>query len=387
MLVSIITIVLLIISLGVLSIWIYFSIFIIRSLRSAPLLGELSKNNISIDIILPARNEEKFIGRCLESLLNQDYKNIRILAIDDSSTDNTPNIIKEYVKQDKRVVYINAGEKPQGWTGKNWACYQGYLNSNADILLFTDADSTFKSNLISLAISKFISNRLDALTLMPRILCLDPFTKVTLPLLNNLLYSRYSPLRVNDPKSKLGYFFGSFFIIKKSVYESIGTHKGVRDELIEDGALGSKVKALGYKLMMVRAEDYFDAIWARDLNTLWNALGRLIIPLYNKRLTVSSILLATFFIFLYPFISLIYSINNEYLLFVNIITIMLMLFMSMINAKNLKINMLYALGIPLGGFIIFLAFLSGIINAKRKGIKWRDREYAYKAYNANGFQL
>ncbi len=389
MLLDIMIVILLIISLGVLSIWIYFSILVIRSLRSAPRLGELSNNNIDIDIILPARNEERFIGRCLELLLNQDYKNLRIIAIDDSSRDNTPHIINEYAKRDKRVVYIHAGEKPEGWTGKNWACYKGYMYSRAEILLFTDADSAFTHNLISLAISKFLSNSLDALTLMPRILCLDIFTKITLPLLNNILYSRYSPLVVNNPKSKLGYLFGSFFIIKRSVYERIGTHKGVRSELIEDGALGAKVKALGYKLMMVRAEDHFDAIWARDFHTLWNALGRLIAPLYKKKDTVINILLATFFIFLYPFVSLTYAIitNIDHILIVDIITIILMVFMSMINAKNLRINLLYALGIPIGAFIIFLGFLYGVINAKSKGIKWRDREYSYKSYNANGFQI
>jgi glycosyltransferase involved in cell wall biosynthesis len=389
---TIISSILLTISLGVLGIWIYFVIFVSKSLIHAPRLDLKLDNKIKVDVILPARNEEKFIAKCLDSLLKQDYKHLRIIAIDDSSTDDTPKIIKDYAKKDDRVIYLHAGEKPDGWTGKNWACYQGYLQSDAELLLFTDADSTFANNLVTLAVSKFVDKSVDALTLMPRILCLDPFTKVTLPLLNNILYSRYSPLRVNDPKQKMGYFFGSFFIIKRNVYEAIGTHKGVKDELVEDGALGAKVKALGYRLLMARAEEYFNAIWARDLHTLWNALGRLVAPLHaNAKFTAINIFFATFFLFLYPFISLTYSliftgIIEDILLLISIITCLIMISMSIIQAKILEINPLYALGIPIGASIIVFAFLSGIINVRRKGVRWRDREYIYKVYKADGFQ-
>ncbi len=58
----------------------------------------------------------------------------------------------------------------------------------------------------------------------------------------------------------------------------------------------------------------------------------------------------------------------------------------MVQAINLRINPFYALGIPIGAFIIVFAFLSGIINASRKGVRWRDRDYVYKVYKADGFQ-
>ncbi len=388
----IISSILLAISLGVLVLWLYFSIFVYRTLKLAPRLDKYEVNNVNVDIILPARNEERFISQCLESLLKQDHKNFRIIAIDDSSTDNTANIIKEFARKDARVIYLHAGEKPEGWTGKNWACYQGYLRSNADLLLFTDADSNFASNLLSLAITQFVTKSLDALTLIPRIVCLDAYTKVTLPLLNNLLYSRYSPLRVNDSKHKLGYFFGSFFIIKKSVYEAVGTHASVKDELVEDGALGAKVKSLGYKMMMFKADEYFDAVWARDPHSLLNALGRLIAPLHATSKSRSiSILIITFFIFPFPFIMIVYSINlltiiEFLLLIVATLTCMVMISMSMIQTRSLRINRLYALGAPVGAFIIFIGFLVGISNARR-GIRWRDRDYAYKMYKAEGIHL
>ena len=79
---------------------------------------------------------------------------------------------------------------------------------------------------------------------------------MVLPILSIFMFSRYSPLRVNDPKVKLGYLFGSFFIISKDVYKKVGTHESVKSEIVEDGALGKKIKECGYRLKMFRGEDY-----------------------------------------------------------------------------------------------------------------------------------
>ena len=138
--------------------------------------------------------------------------------------------------------------------GKNWACVEGYKKSTGELLLFTDSDTKHSSNVLSLAVSHLLSSNLDALTAIPKMICLDFWTKITLPMISTFLHTRFSALRVNDPSKKTGYFFGSFFIIKKSVYDSVGTHEGVKEEIIEDGALGKKVKESGYKIKMVRAE-------------------------------------------------------------------------------------------------------------------------------------
>jgi hypothetical protein len=66
----------------------------------------------------------------------------------------------------------------------------------------------------------------------------DILMKITLPLLWTLSYAKYSALRANNPKSKTRYLFGSFFIITRKTYEAVGTHKVVKSEIVEDGALG-----------------------------------------------------------------------------------------------------------------------------------------------------
>src|SRR5919198_5060012 len=136
--------------------WLYFLIYTIISFKRLPKIESMNQQHAvreefpKVSVILPARNEEKYIAKCLDSLINQSYPNFEIVAINDSSSDRTDEIIQRYhTLNSKVVVAINAEPKPEAgqerWTGKNWACYQGYLNSTGEILLFTDADTVYSS--------------------------------------------------------------------------------------------------------------------------------------------------------------------------------------------------------------------------------------------------
>ncbi len=102
-----------------------------------------------VSVIVPARNEQDHIKRCLSSLLAQNYPNFEVIAIDDSSTDDTLKIMKEIEKTiapaNNRLKIISLIHKPDNWTGKTWASQQGYLQSSGSILLFTDADTNYNS--------------------------------------------------------------------------------------------------------------------------------------------------------------------------------------------------------------------------------------------------
>ena len=216
---------------GVSAAWIVLIKSMLKTFHESPFLDKFEKKQRGkpkVSIILPARNEEKFIEKCLNSLLKQNYDNYEIIAINDSSNDSTGNIIKKYSKKFPKVIFVDAKPKPDGWIGKNWACMEGYKMASGDLLLFTDADTTHSSSVISLAVSHLLSLELDALTVIPRMLCLDHITKITLPMISTFLHTRFSALRVNDTSKKTGYFFGSFFIIKKFVYDSVGTHESVK---------------------------------------------------------------------------------------------------------------------------------------------------------------
>ena len=375
---------------GIFGVWIYFLAYMTKSFRQSLMLESFKRASVivfpRVSVILPARNEERHIARCLDSLLAQDYPNFEIIAINDSSTDRTSEIIKAYAANDLRVLHIDASPKPEGWTGKNWACYQGYLRAEGELLLFTDADTKHLPSTMSFAVGQILSQNLEALTAIPRLICSDFWTRITMPSLSTFLYTRFSPLRVNDPKTKTGYFFGSFFIITRRTYKAIGTHEGVKEELVEDGALGGKVKAGKFRMKMVRGERQIDAVWARDLSTLWHGLRRLMIPLYYQdKAGAHMMVLAVFFILFAPFVSLPYlpvasfarNASFPILVGLEISAIALIIATTAVQCRlAIFESPVYAFAAPLSGAVISFSFMSAVVDARRKGaVNWRDRQY------------
>jgi glycosyltransferase involved in cell wall biosynthesis len=380
--------------------WFFLIKSMVNSLRLTPYLDKFEKikhDNPKVSIILPARNEEKFLGKCLDTLIEQDYSNYEIIVIDDSSDDSTRNIILEYAKNNSKIIPVFARPKPDGWMGKNWACMEGYKKATGKLLLFTDADTTHASNVVSLAVSHLLSLNLDALTAIPKLVSIDFWTKITLPMISTFLHSRFSAIRVNDPSKKTGYFFGSFFIMKQKTYENVGTHEAVKQEIIEDGALGKKVKDSGYKMKMVRGDHLIDAVWARDKSTLWNALKRLMIPLYlqNKGISIG-IFFAVLFLLFMPFPILIYSsiltfetLSNSMVFISSLIASILIYIAAVIEVKKgLHSKLIYALFGPIGSLVVVLGFLSGLLQAKKDAVvSWRGRNYSMKDHIQDSIRI
>jgi glycosyltransferase involved in cell wall biosynthesis len=385
---------------GVCGAWIVLIKSMTDSFRLTPYLDKfenISKSFPKVSIILPARNEEEFIGKCLDSLIKQDYENYEIIVTDDSSEDTTGKIISEYAKKYSKIIPVSARPKPDGWMGKNWACMEGYRKATGELLLFTDADTIHSKNVLSLAVAHLISFNLDALSAIPKMLTFDFWTKITLPMISTFLHTRFSALNVNNPSKKTGYFFGSFFILKKKTYEEVGMHEGVKQEIIEDGALGKKVKELGYKMKMVRGDHLIDAVWARDKITLWNALKRLMVPLYLQSGKIAiGIFFAVLFLLFIPFpvfaasvIFLVEEASAKMLCISAAIASILIYIGAIIEVKvGLKLRFVHALFAPLGGLVVVLGFLSGLLQAKcDASITWKERRYSMKDHPQNSISV
>lgn len=385
---------------GVCAAWVFLIKSMLTSFKMTPYLDDFKKlkhSNPKVSIILPARNEEEFLPKCLDSLIEQNYSNYEIIAIDDSSEDNTWKIISEYSKKNSKIIPVSSRAKPDGWMGKNWACMEGYKKATGELLLFTDADTKHSQNVVSLAVSHLLTFNLAALTVIPKMVCLDWWTKITLPMISTFLHTRFSAIRVNDPAKKTGYFFGSFFIITKKTYDEVGTHEGVKQEIIEDGALGKKVKDSGHKMKMVRGDHLIDAIWARDKSTLWNALKRLMIPLYLQSPGIAvGIFFAVLFLLFMPFPILAYSgilgfynLSNSLVLVTSLIASMLIYVGGITEVKKgLDLKFVHAVFAPIGSLVVVLGFLSGLCQAKKSSsVSWRGRNYSMKDHIQDSIRI
>jgi len=120
-------------------------------------------------ILVPARNEERNTGRCLQSLLTQDYPLLEVLVLDDGSTDATPGIVAEMAQADPRLRLVRGRALPQGWMGKNYACHQLAQLAQGEWLLFTDADTHHRPGVLEWAIEAAQQNQADLVSLVPHV--------------------------------------------------------------------------------------------------------------------------------------------------------------------------------------------------------------------------
>ncbi len=368
--------------------WIFLIYSLYKSIKFSPRLDVFEKQDHGtpkVSVIIPARNEEHNIGRCLDSLLEQTYENYEIVVINDSSEDKTGDIIAQYAKKHSNIVAVTANPKPDEWMGKNWACMEGYKKASGKLLLFTDADTIHSKNIISLTASHLLSCNLDALTAIPRLNMNNVWPKISFNMLSCMTQAQYSPLQLNDPSKKVGIFFGSFFMLYRKVYEAIGTHESVKSDIIEDGLLGQKTKDMKYKLKIVRGEHLIQASYGSD-GSVWDGLNRVIIPTFFKqRKFVIGMFMMTFLLLLFPFLNLGYSslfildsLSFQTLFVSSIMASFLILLSATIHAKRLfALKTIHGLLAPIGSTILIFGVINGMIQAIQNPIvAWKKRSIA-----------
>jgi len=109
-----------------------------------------------ISVIIPCYNLDKYLRKCLDSVLSQTYKNLEIIVIDDGSTDATPEILSEYAAMDDRVVFIK-----QSNLGAGEAINAGIERARGDYLAFVDNDDWVEQTIYEQLHSALKSNNAD----------------------------------------------------------------------------------------------------------------------------------------------------------------------------------------------------------------------------------
>ncbi len=110
-----------------------------------------------ISIIVPVYNREKYIDRCIKSLISQSYKNIEIICVNDGSTDNSLDILNSYAKKDKRIKIIN---NPQNM-GIGYSRNAGIKASTAEYIMWCDSDDWFEKHTCKKMLKAIINSGAD----------------------------------------------------------------------------------------------------------------------------------------------------------------------------------------------------------------------------------
>lgn len=229
-----------------------------------------------VSVIVPARNEETNIDKCVRSLADQLYpeEKYEIIVVDDNSTDNTSRIAKKIAADHQQIMVISAGPLPQGWAGKNHACMQGTKKAEGEWYCFMDADTTADPNLLANALHFSEKKRIDMLSINPFQELLSCTERLFMPGIFLSIAAGMNFNRVNDPSRPDSGANGQFMLFRKSAYDAIGGHAAVKQEIMEDMALADRVKKSGFRLYWIFGEKLVRTRMYHTFSHIWEGLSK-----------------------------------------------------------------------------------------------------------------
>jgi len=235
-----------------------------------------SAANPRVSIIVPARNEQAAIEQALTRLLNLEYDNYEVIAVNDRSTDRTGEIMERVAQNQLRPILkvIHHAELPAGWLGKTHAMWTATNEATGDWILFTDADVLFRPDALRRAVAYAETERADHVVLFPQMIMKRFGEFMMIAFFQTMFMFGHRPWKVADPKAKDHMGVGAFNLIRRSVYESIGTYKTLRMEVLDDMKLGKVVKNAGFRQRNVFGADLISIRWANGAMGVVNNLTK-----------------------------------------------------------------------------------------------------------------
>ena len=244
----------------------------------------LPSGNPRVSIIVPARNEEDSVEQALNTLLALDYDNYEVIAVNDRSTDRTGEIMERLSKnphfsQNQGEVgdplhVIHHTELPPGWLGKTHAMWTAASEATGDWLLFTDADVLFKPDSVRRALAYAEAQRADHVVLFPRMIMMRPGEYMMIAFFQTMFTFGHRPWKVADPSTDDHMGVGAFNLVRRRVYESVGTYAALRMEVLDDMKLGKVVKKSGFAQRNVFGGDLISIRWAQGALGVVNNLTK-----------------------------------------------------------------------------------------------------------------
>jgi glycosyltransferase involved in cell wall biosynthesis len=197
-----------------------------------------------VSIIIPARNEELNIRKCLDSLTTQTGVSFEIIVVDDGSIDRTREIAQEF----PAIQVISAGTTPEGWTGKNNAVVAGAKAARAPWLLFTDADTVHLPGSLARALAEAKKEQADLLSYSPAQVVVTFSERAVMPAIFAELAAQYPPRKVREQNSAVVAANGQYILVRRAAYEAVGGHAAVATEILEDVALARLFRSAGHRI-------------------------------------------------------------------------------------------------------------------------------------------
>lgn len=202
--------------------------------------------NSLVSILIPMRNESANVSGVLHTALSQEgLSQCEVLVLNDNSSDDTYQQLNEWAAPN--LTILQGQQLPDGWLGKNYACYQLAHKSNGEYLVFIDADVRLDSKAVASSIHLMQRLNWDFISPYPRQIAISFLERLSQPLLQWSWFASL-PLRLAETlrKPSMVVTNGQFLIIKRAAYLASDGHRSVRNEVLDDLELGRTLVRNGF---------------------------------------------------------------------------------------------------------------------------------------------
>ena len=245
-----------ILSIVAIGIWTYLLLFRGFFWRETPKpVPELARDSWpELAVVTPARNEADVVGQSMAALLAQDYPGtIRIVLVDDNSTDGTAEAAERAAAKSQtqhKLTVVRNADLALGWTGKLWAVNRGLIEAerlapNAKYVLLTDADILHERTSLRRLVSRAEQGGFKLVSLMARLKTETLAERALIPAYIFYFQKLYPFAWVSDPANKMAGAAGGCMLVDRESLSEIGGIAAIRNQLIDDCALGKAIKAQG----------------------------------------------------------------------------------------------------------------------------------------------
>ena len=328
-----------------------------------------------ISLLFAARDEEEKLPAALATLMEIDYPNLEVIAVDDRSNDTTGRILDEFAATHPRLRVVHVTELPRVWLGKPHALQTAYEASNGDWLLFTDADVRFKPNALRRAISLAKARKLDHLTLFCDVEMVGFWEKVLITFFGLGFHLATDPARVGNPRSSRYVGVGAFQLLRRSAYEASGMHRRLAMEVIDDMKLGKIVKQTGFRSDCAIAHDFVVVRWHAGLGNLVRGVTKNFFAGAGYRLwLVATQLTGLVMLNIVPFVGV--FLTHGWMRMLCAIAVLTAVCFHAGVAIVMRVSPVYALTHPLGVLLFcYMLLRSTVVTLRQGGIIWRGTFY------------
>jgi chlorobactene glucosyltransferase len=326
-----------------------------------------------VSVLIPARNEEDNIARCLDSLLKQDYPNYSITVLDDDSSDATFDIVSDYSKRYETISCHKGKPLPEDWLGKNWACWQLSKQASGEILLFIDADTWHHEKAISATVFWMEKFKLNMLSAFPQQITKSLLEKIIVPMIDLILYTLLPLWFTYLFKSpELSAANGQWLAIRNKDYQEIGGHRRLKKRVVEDVEMARLCKKSGLKIMTLSGSKMVFCRMYKDFMGIWSGLSKNFFGLTGNNVFILLVMLAIMSLaYILPYIN-IFFINYSFTIWTALgLVILLRLVLALAYGHDVFISILC---IPLTTIIGMIIAVNSFYQSKFGSVSWKGRK-------------